>query len=112
MRKLLVPILALALVAAAAGHAAARPQKSIKVGDNYFVRKGSPPTVTVTRGTRVVFNWRGSSLHNVHARKGPILFRSNIKRRGSFAKILSKRGTYVIYCDIHGPSMRMTIKVR
>jgi plastocyanin len=112
MRKLLVPIIAVALVAAAGGHAAARPQKSIKVGDDFFVRKGAPPTVTVSRGTRVVFDWRGKSLHNVHARKGPITFRSNYKTHGSFAKILSKRGTYVVYCDIHGPSMRMTIKVR
>ena len=112
MRKLLVPLIALALVAAAGGHAAARPQKSIKVGDNFFVRKGPPPTVTVSRGTRVVFNWRGSNLHNVHARKGPITFRSNFKVHGSFAKILSKRGRYVIYCDIHGPAMRMTIRVR
>jgi plastocyanin len=109
MRKLLV--LTVALVVALAGHAAARPVKTIKVGDDFFVRKGSPPTVSVSKGTRVVFDWAGKSLHNVHARTGPSTFRSSFMRKGSFSRVLERRGTYTVVCDIHGPSMRMTIKV-
>jgi plastocyanin len=112
MRKLLVPTLALALLAAAGGQAVARPAKSVKVGDDYFVRKGRPATVTVAKGTKVTFRWRGSSLHNVHARTGPVTFRSDFKRTGTFSKVLKRRGTYKVYCDIHAPDMRITIRVR
>ena len=111
MRKVLVFALTAALVAVAGGHAAARPERSIKVGDDYFVREGSPPTITVAKGTRVTFRWRGSSLHNVHARKGPRTFRSNYRSKGTYSQILGRSGTYVVYCDIHAPSMRLTIKV-
>jgi plastocyanin len=112
MRKLLVLSLTLALFAAVGAQALARPVKSVKLGDNFFVRAGSPPTITVAKGTQVVFRWRGSNLHNVHARKGPITFRSNFKRSGTFSKVLSRRGTYKIFCDIHGPNMKLTIEVQ
>ena len=108
--KKLIP-LTVALVVALGGHAAARPVKTIKVGDDFFVRKGSPPTVSVSRGTRVVFDWTGKSLHNAHARKGPSLFRSSFMRKGTFSRVLTRPGTYRVFCDIHGPGMRMTIKV-
>jgi plastocyanin len=112
MRKLLALTLTLALFAAG-GHAAfARTTRTVKVGDDYFVRKGTPSTITVRHGTRVTFKWaKGASLHNVHARKGPVKFRSAFKSGGSFSKVLSKKGTYRVFCDIHSPSMRMTIKV-
>jgi plastocyanin len=109
MRKLIG--ITVALVVALAGHAAARPVKTIKVGDDFFVRKGSPPTVSVSKGTRVVFKWSGKSLHDVHARKGPSTFRSSFMHKGTFSRVLKRRGTYTVVCDIHGPSMRMTIKV-
>jgi plastocyanin len=113
MRKLFALTLTLALFAAG-GHAAfARTTRTIKVGDDFFVKKGKPSTVTVRRGTRVTFKWaRGASLHNVHARKGPAKFRSAFKSGGSFSKVLFKQGTYTIFCDIHAPSMKLTIKVR
>ncbi len=113
MRKLFALLLTLALVAAG-GHAAfARTTKTIKVGDDFFVKKGKPRTVTVSRGTKLTFKWaKGASLHNVHARKGPVTFRSPFKSHGSFSKVLSKKGTYTIFCDIHAPSMKITIKVR
>jgi plastocyanin len=111
MRKLLACTLALALLGAAGSQAIARPAKSVKVGDDFFVRKGSAPTVTVKRGTKVTWKWAGKSLHNVHARKGPATFRSSSKTKGSFSKVMRKPGTYKIVCDIHGPSMKMTLKV-
>ena len=111
MRKLLALSLTLALVAAAGGQALARPAKSVRVDDDVFVREGRPATIHVAKGTRVTFRWRGSSLHNVHARTGPATFKSDFKRSGSYSKILRKRGKYVIFCDIHSPDMKLTIKV-
>jgi plastocyanin len=113
MRKLFALTLTLALFAAG-GHAAfARTTKTIKVGDDFFVKRGKAPTVTVRHGTRVTFKWaKGASLHNVHARKGPVTFRSAFKSGGSFSKVLLKKGTYTIFCDIHSPSMKVTIKVK
>jgi plastocyanin len=113
--KRLALSLVVALVAVAGGHAAAasRPQRSIAVGDDFFVHKGAPPpAITVARGTRVTFRWKGTSLHNVHARTGPSRFRSDYKRKGTYSQVLGKRGTYTVYCDIHQPDMRMTITVR
>jgi plastocyanin len=112
MRKPLAFTAVLCAALAVAVPAAARPQRSIAVGDDFFVRDGSPVTVTVAKGTRVTWRWRGESLHNVHARTGPSTFRSSYKRSGTYAKILGKRGTYAIYCDIHQPDMRLTIKVK
>ena len=112
MRKLIALSLALALFAVAGGQALARPSRSVKVGDDFFVRSGPPATITVAKGTNVTFHWRGSSLHNVHARRGPVTFKSSYKRSGSFSKVLDRRGTYTIYCDIHAPDMKLTIKVK
>jgi plastocyanin len=112
MRKLSALILALALLAVAGNQAIARPQKSVKVGDDYFVRDGGSPKLTVAKGTKVTFRWKGKSLHNVHVVSGPRTFTSAYKRTGTFAKILRKRGTYRIVCDIHQPEMKLTIKVR
>jgi plastocyanin len=112
MRKLLVPLLTLALLAAAGGHALARPVRSVKVGDDFFVRKGSVPTISVAKGTKLTFRWKGSSLHNVHALRGPRTFKSDFKRSGSYSKILRKPGRYTILCDIHQPDMKLIVKVR
>ena len=113
MRKLTAFLLAAALaaVAALAGPALARPQRSVTVGDDYFVRKGTPPRISVRKGTRVTWRWSGNSLHNVNARTGPVKFHSGYKRSGTYSKILRRAGKYVIYCDIHAPDMKMTIRV-
>jgi plastocyanin len=111
MRKLIASLFVVAVlgVVAAQAYAASR---SVRVGDNYFVSKGSTKTITVKRGTRVTWHFRGSGLHNVDARKGPVHFRSSYKRSGTFSKRLTKPGTYVIYCDVHSPDMRMKIRVK
>jgi plastocyanin len=113
MRKLLALSLPLALVAAAlaGGQAIARPQTSVKVGDDYFVRDSGSPKLSVRPGTRVTFRWKGSSLHNVHVLSGPRTFKSTYKRSGTYSKVLSAKGTYKIVCDIHQPEMKLTIKV-
>jgi len=114
LRKLLVLVLVLAagLTAALAASALAAT-RTVKIGDNYFVRPSGVPTVTVSRGTTVKWVWRGRSIHNVMVKSGPTRFHSTGKRRGSFSRKLTRRGTYLIYCAIHGArdqSMKLVVR--
>jgi plastocyanin len=88
--------------------------RTITVGDNYFVRKGKPPTVTVKRGTTVKWVWRGSSFHNVTVTRGPVKFHSRTMSKGSFSRKLTRKGTYTIVCTIHlaSSNQKMTLRVR
>jgi plastocyanin len=102
-------ILTTTLVAAAPAAAATR---TVRLGDDWFVRDGSPRTVTVSRGDRVRWRWTGRDQHNVAVQRGPARFQSALKRRGTFSRKLRRRGTYRIICSIHQPDMRMTLRVR
>jgi plastocyanin len=110
MRKLLVgsTIAALSAVLAVPALAATR---SVKVADDYFVRKGSTPTVTVKKGTTVTWRWAGRDMHNVAVTKGPVKFRSSFKTTGSYSKRVTRTGTYTIVCTIHQPDMTMKLRV-
>jgi len=55
--------------------------------------------------------WKGKAPHNVKVTKGPVKFGSKTQVKGTFAKKLTKKGTYNIVCTIHAPNMKMTIKV-
>jgi plastocyanin len=113
MRKLLVIGLIAALVGALLVAAPAlSKRKTVEVDDDYFVREGSPPTVTVKRGDTVVWEWEGSNPHNVTVRKGPVKFKSSTKSSGTYRKKVTRRGTYKIVCTLHQPNMRMTLRVR
>jgi len=100
-------ILTLVLAAPAAG-----ATRNVKVGDDYFVRSGNPPTVSVKKGTTVKWNWTGSRQHNVVVQSGPVSFQSPLKRSGSYKRKMRRTGTYRIVCSIHAPDMAMTLKVR
>ena len=104
-------VIALILSLAAAAPAAAGT-KTVKVGDDYYVRDGSPPTVKVPKGTTVTWKWVGSRQHNVAVVSGPTSFQSKLKRSGSFSKTLRKVGVYKIVCSIHQPDMAMTLRVK
>jgi plastocyanin len=110
MRKLLLAALVAALAAVLASQALAA-SRTIKVGDDYFVRKGKPPTVTVSKGTRVTWKWAGKDMHNIVVTRGPVKFRSSYKESGTFSRTLRRTGTYKLECTIHQPDMRMTLKV-
>ena len=103
MRKALVLALVAGLLGPAAAPAVAATKK-VTVGDNFFVRDGSVPTVTVNKGTKVRWVWKGKSLHNVKVTKGPAKFGSPSKTSGSFAKKVRKSGRYTIICTVHGAS--------
>jgi plastocyanin len=112
MRKLIV----LALVLGCAGvlaSVALASTRSIKVGNNYYVRARGVPTVTVSKGTKVKWHFGTGTPHTVTVKSGPAKFHSGVRSSGSFSKKLTKRGTYVIYCTIHGFSdQRMKLVVK
>ncbi|MGH2967983.1 MAG: cupredoxin domain-containing protein [Solirubrobacteraceae bacterium] len=109
MRKLLVALLVAALSAVLASQALAA--RTVRVGDDFFVRKGGVPTVTVTKGTKVTWRWTGKETHNVAVTKGPARFQSSYKKKGRFSRTLRKTGTYTIVCSIHQPDMTMKLRV-
>jgi plastocyanin len=107
--KRIIALIAAAVVAAAGATAipAFSATKTIKLVDNKF----SPSKATVTRGTTVKFVWAGKNPHNVVVVQGPVKFSSSTKTKGSFAKKLTRKGTYAIVCTIHS-GMTLTLKVR
>jgi len=113
MRKLLVFVFAAALAGVLAATALAAT-KSVKVGDNYFVRSSGVPTVSVHKGDRLKFNFTGDSAHNAVG-VGISLGSSckTIRSSGSCrTSALKKRGTFTIYCQVHGKAdQKMRVKV-
>jgi plastocyanin len=108
MRKLLPALILVAFLVGAAPAAA----KTIKIGDDYFVRSSGVPTVTVKKGATVKWRWTGRDGHNVLVSKGPQKFQSAVKTKGTYSKKITKKGTYTIICSIHAPDMRMKLKVK
>jgi plastocyanin len=87
--------------------------RSVRVGDNWFVRASGVPTVTVDRGTTVTWRFVGRDPHNVVVTRGPVKFRSGIQRSGTYRKKVRRRGTYTLICDIHGArDQKMRLVVR
>jgi plastocyanin len=112
MRKALVAALVLTVAALLVVAApASSKRKSVEVDDDYFVHARAPHSVSVKKNDTVVWEWEGSNPHNVTVTRGPVKFHSRTKTSGSYAKKLSRRGTYKILCTVHAPTMRMTLKV-
>ena len=112
MRKSIVLVLALTAFAAVAATALGAT-KSVKVGDNYYVRASGVPKVTVSKGTTVRWRFTGNNPHTVTVKRGPARFNSGVKSSGSYRKKMRKRGTYTIYCTIHGArdqKMKLVVK--
>lgn len=110
MRKAILLLTSIATVAGALPALAAT--KSVKVGDNYFVRSSGVPTVTVKRGTTVTWVWRGQAPHNVTVTKGPKKFASKTISKGSYKATPHTPGTYAIICTLHLPQMKMRLVVK
>lgn len=112
-RKLIVTFSVLVVVALGAAIPALAATRTVRVGDNWFVRSSGVPTVNVKRGDTVRWQWAGRRPHNVTVRSGPARFRSRTQTRGSFSKRMTRRGTYRIFCTIHGaPDQSMVLRVR
>jgi plastocyanin len=112
MRCVILAVLALAVTAALAS-AAWAATTDIRVGDNYFVRARGESRTTVSPGDTVRWVFAGRSLHNVTVKSGPTRFRSTTKSSGDrYEQKLTRPGTYVIFCSIHGEQdMAMTLRV-
>ena len=112
MRKLIVMALVVGCLGTLASMAMAS-SRSIKVGDNYYVRPAGVPKITVSKGTRVKWRFGTGTPHTVTVKSGPARFSSGVRSSGSYSRKLTKRGTYVIYCTIHGFSdQRMKLVVK
>jgi len=113
MRK----IIAFTLTVLAAGILAATAfagTKTVKMGDNWFVKSSGVSTVTINKGSKVKWLNVGDAPHDIKVTNGPVKFSSPTVLSGrSFTRTFNKGGTYRVFCDIHGSSdQRMTLKVQ
>ncbi len=110
----------LALLTAAAsigglGAVAATTQgaSTVNVGDNYYVRPSGVPTVSAKTGARITFKFIGRKPHTVSVKSGPSKFSSPRRSSGSYRSPALRKGTYVLYCKVHGQrdqSMKLSVK--
>ena len=111
--RILFVVLSVPAVVAVFAIPALAATKNVKVGDNYFVRDGGVPTVTVKKNDTVRWSFAGERPHNVTVKSGPVKFRSPNKSSGTYKKKMTRAGTYVLYCTIHGQSdQSMKLRVR
>jgi plastocyanin len=111
MTKRLIAMLGLvaAVVCVAIAVPAFAATKSVKVGPK---TKFGTSSLSIKRGDTVKFVWTGSLPHNVRISKGPQKGTiSKVKTKGTASRRFTKAGTYTIVCDVHAPTMKMTIKV-
>ncbi len=110
MRRALLIIAALAVGvgAAAIPSSGASAVKTVAVKDDFF----GPKKMTVSKGTKVTWVWKGKERHNIAVANGPSFFRAGTRKKGHFTHTFKRRGTYSIVCTIHAPDMHMTIKVK
>jgi plastocyanin len=101
-RGVLLAVAACGAAGALAGSASSAATSSVKIGDNYFVRASGVPTVTVKANRRVTWRWAGESAHDVRVSRGPVKFHSKVQTTGTYSRVMTRRGTYRIYCEIHG----------
>jgi plastocyanin len=106
MRKLLVTLAALTVLAGLGATYAFAGTKSVAVADNYF----STNSVSIHKGSRVTWRWSHTdNRHNVTS-KGH--FHSKTSTSGSFTETFSRAGTYTVICTLHPTQMRMKVHVR
>ena len=111
MKKLIALVVATGATAALAIPALAATA-TVKVGDDYFVRKGSTPTVTIRKGSTIKWVWSGRHPHNVFQTQGPGHFHSPTHTHsGTFKHRFTKRGSYLFICSYHA-NMKMKVRVK
>ena len=99
MKKALMLVAVVAMLVAAIPAFAAT--KTVTLKDNFF----QPKTLTVKKGTTLVFRFAGRAPHNV---KGAGIS-SPVKRSGTYRARARRSGTLV--CTIHS-GMKMRLRVR
>jgi len=107
MRKLALS-LAIAGILVPLAHAATT---EVKIKDYFF----KPDKVTIDKGDKVRWLWRGDDEHNVAIKKPGttnIAIASAFKTSGRFTHRFRKVGTWKIHCENHPGRMRMKVIVR
>jgi plastocyanin len=98
------------LAAAFAVPAMAVHSRTVKVGDYFFVKDSNHTnTVHVAKGTLVKWKFVGSTDHNVTVESGPAKFHSKDMSSGIYKKKVTRAGTYLIECTIHGFKMKLVV---
>ena len=112
MKRLIALLVAVAAVAAAITVPALAATKSVRVGP---ATSFGPKSLSIKSGDTVRFRWTGSLPHDVVITKGPGIRGkktiSKIRTSGTVLKKFNTKGTYSILCQVHKPTMKMTIKV-
>ena len=111
MRKLVPPVAAIAVaagvVALPSQGATSKPKpRQVSVKDDYF----GPEKITINKGTKVVWTWKGKHRHNVSEANGK--FGSTTKKKGTYSHTFKTKGTYQLFCTRHAPDMQMKITVK
>jgi plastocyanin len=112
MKRLIALLVVVAAVAAAIAVPALAATKSVRVGPGISF---GPKSLSIKSGDTVRFRWAGSLPHDVVITKGPGIRGtkkiSGIRTRGTVSKKFNTKGTYSILCQVHRPTMKMTIRV-
>jgi plastocyanin len=111
MRTIAIAAVGVVALCALGGVAAAAPETTVKVGDNFL----SPGKKTVSKGTSVRFRWVGAARHHIVKAKGPggpVASPATAKSGVNLAKRFVKTGTYRFICTIHPTEMRLKLVVR
>ena len=114
MRKAALSIAAVAVIAASVPATAASPESaSVKVRDDFF----KPKAVTIKKGGKVTWRWRGSdNPHNVAIKKPgetKVFRRSAVKTSsGKYSYTFKRTGTWRVLCEIHPRDMKMRVVVK
>ena len=106
MRKLLVTLAAVSVLAGLGAAHAFAGTKSVTLHDNYF----STSSVTIRKGSKVT--WRWSHTDNKHNVSSKGHFHSRSSTSGSFSATFNKRGTYTVICTLHPAQMTMKVRVK
>ena len=113
MRRMMLALAGAVLAAGLLAAPSLSAGKSVKIGDNYFVRSAGHATVTIKKGTSLKWVWTGHNAHNVTVKTGPAKFASTTVTSGSYSHKFTKKGTYNIICTIHvaqGMTMKVVVK--
>ena len=92
MRRIIAPLIAAGVCAAAAAPAHGAGA-TVRVADNVF----KPKTATITRGASVTWRFVGDRRHNVVGNG----FRSATKDSGTYRRRFARRGTFRYRCTLH-----------
>jgi plastocyanin len=89
--------------------AVAATTTNVTVGDIFF----SPPTVKISPGDSVKWNWTGFASHSSTSRSSPALWDSGVHQSGfSFTHTFASSGTNSYWCTVHTLSQLGTVIVQ